>query len=167
MRKWVLYMLFFSFSFCLIGKSMEIPLRIQAALFYKIISHDPSLKDKEHVRLLIVYDNSTRKLKDECLIVFKKASFEVGSTTPNKLAETLGDYDVVYFMPNLTSLASVCRENKKLSVAGVSKSTEKGEITIGLGLVQDLPRVYINLTTLEKEGHDLSPNILQIAKVYK
>ncbi len=167
MKNYLLMILLLFYSLSLSSDNMVIPMRIQAALFAKIISHDNSLKDKDKVRLLVVYDNSTSKLKDECLNVFRKASFEVGCSTVEKLSTNISNYDVIYFMPNLTYLASSYRDYKKLSIAGVSKSTEKGEITIGLGLVQDLPRVFINISTLEKEGHDLSPNILQIAKVYK
>ncbi|HPM02434.1 MAG TPA: hypothetical protein PK816_09800, partial [Candidatus Cloacimonadota bacterium] len=69
--------------------------------------------------------------------------------------------------PKLASHATVCRKYNKLSVACVTMAVVNGDVTIGLGVVQDLPRLYVNISNLEREGHSLSPNILQIAKVYK
>lgn len=151
----------------LFANDMNVPVRIQAALFTKIVAQDNVLKKKDRIRLLIVYDKSSIKQKNECQEAFQAASFDVGSTTPDKLSTLINDYDVVYFMPDLTQYSDLCREYNKLSLVCSYKPVESGQITVGIWVMQDLPRVLINLSNLEKEGHNFSPNILQIAKVFK
>lgn len=151
----------------LTANRMPIPTRIQVALFSKIFQYDSSLRSLSTIKLLIVYDSHSIRIKDDFVNTFQKASFEVGFTTEDKLKNVINNYDVVYFMPDTKANAALCRQYKKLSIAGISQYAESGEVTIGLGLVQDTPRVFVNVTTLEEEGHSLSPQILQIAKVYK
>ncbi|HOD53083.1 MAG TPA: hypothetical protein PKJ08_01010 [Candidatus Cloacimonadota bacterium] len=167
MKKYGWLILIWLFFLSLGGDNFLIPLRIQAAMFSKIASHDGVLKNKDRIRLLIVFDKSTEQLMKDCKKAFAPAFYQVGESTLDKLSSVINEYDIIYFMPKLASHATVCRKYNKLSVACVTMAVVNGDVTIGLGVVQDLPRLYVNISNLEREGHSLSPNILQIAKVYK
>jgi hypothetical protein len=69
-------------------------------------------------------------------------------------------------MQGLQQFASLCKNNKVLSVAGVSGYAEQGFVSIAFGIMNNNPKIYLNLTSLGKEGQSLSSEILRIATVY-
>ena len=70
-------------------------------------------------------------------------------------------------MPGTKPQYSLCRQYKVLSVTGTSDFVENGQVSIGFGLKNNKPIIFVNLSSLEKEGQSLSTDILRIAKIYK
>lgn len=155
-----------------VAQKMSIPARIQAAMFSKVFKYDTQLKGKEPIHLLIIFDHKTNSEKDELVKTFESASIVVKTIhdkeIKNKYNITVFDsVDVVYIMPGLEGHSILCKEKKKLSIAGVSKYAEEGHVSITLGLVQDKPRFFISMPSLKGEEHNLSANLLKLSKVYK
>ena len=148
------------------SQQMDIPARIQVATLSKIFKYVPSLRAKNPVKLLLVYDKKTKSDKENFVTAFENASVEVKAVLPDEIENIISGYDVVYFMPGLQDHAELCKKHKKLSNAGVAKYAQNGEVSIALGLENDKPRLFINMSSLKNEGIHLSANLLKIAKVF-
>jgi len=115
--------------------------------------------------MLIVYDNFSQSSKNELIKELSVIMDTKAVLTPD-LERNIAEFDLVYFMPGLQNLASMCKENGVLSVAGISEYVENGQVSLAFGVLNDKPKIYVNLTSLEKEGQSLSSEILRISKVY-
>ena len=149
------------------ASALPIPARIQAALFSKVFQYEHSLKSKESVRILIVYEERDYKVKDELVTAFLRAGFDVEYSNAKDITKYISGFDVVYFMNGTYDLTHLCKENNVLSISSNPKIVQSGDISIGIGLVNDLPRIFINLTGIELEGFKVSSQLLKIAVVYK
>lgn len=144
---------------------MPVPENIQAALLPKILKFNPTLNHKQKIKILIVYDNSSQASKNELIKELSVTMDAKAIRTPD-LEKNITDFDLVYFMPGLQNLALMCKDKGVLSVAGISEYVENGQISLAFGVLNDKPKIFVNLTSLEKEGQSLSSEILRISKVY-
>ncbi|WP_372774393.1 YfiR family protein [Mangrovibacterium sp.] len=144
---------------------MPVPENIQAALLPKVLKFSTTLPQNSKLRMLIVYNNNSATSKDD-LIRGLGSAMEVKAVQSGELAANITKYDLVYFMPGVDDMASLCKIHKILSVSGISQYVEDGQISIAFGLQNNKPKIFINLTSLAKEGQSLSSEILRIAKVY-
>lgn len=145
---------------------MPIPNNIQAALLIKVLKFSPQIADKSPIRILIVYNNASRLAKDELVAELEKTQ-SVKAVNADELEQQIKNCDVVYFMPGLQDKSKICKANKVLSISGVSKYVEDGDISVAFGLMNDKPKIYVNVSTLKSEEQNLSSDLLRIAKVYK
>ena len=147
------------------SQNMPVPENIQAALLPKVLKFSTNLSQNTKLRMLIVYSNNSANSKDD-LIRGIGTVMEVKAIQPSELALNISKYDLVYFMPGLQKYASICKTNKVLSVTGISLYVEQGDISLGFGLQNNKPKIFVNLTSLGKEGQSLSSEILRITKVF-
>jgi hypothetical protein len=147
------------------GQNMPVPENIQAALLPKVLKFSPNLSQVPKLRMLIVYDNSSQISKDELIKGFD-SSINVKAINATELEQNIGNCDLVYFMPGMQRSARICKYNKVLSVTGISQYVEQGLISVAFGIQNNKPKIYVNLSSLEKEGQSLSSDLLRIAKVY-
>lgn len=92
---------------------------------------------------------------------------EIKAVLVNELEKNILGSDLVYFMPGFQNDAYLCKKYKVLSVTGISQYVENGNISLGFGIQNNKPKIYVNLTSLEKEAQSLSSDILRIAKIFK
>ncbi len=116
--------------------------------------------------MLIVYNGTSKSSKDELLAQLDK-SIEAKGISPEEIEQNIKNTDVVYFMPGLQEKSKICKANKVLTITGISKYVEEGDISIALGILNDKPKIFINVTSLKSEEQNLSSDLLRIAKVYK
>lgn len=147
------------------SQNMPVPENIQAALLPKVLKFSSNLSQKLKIRILIVYDNNSQTSKDE----FTKelsVSMDVKAVLSTELEKNISNCDLVYFMPGIQNLAAICKTYNVLSVTGISQYVEQGQVSLAFGLQNNKPKIFVNLSSLEKEGQSLSSEILRIAKVY-
>lgn len=149
------------------GQSLAIPGRIQAATFSKVFKYSTRLRGTEPIRLLIVYNDGQRRERDELLEAFKNAAVSGFAVSNKELVNKIDSADVVYFLPGLEDHTNLCKQKEKLSISAHTPYTEQGQVSISLGLVQDRPRLFVHLSSLSREGHDLSASILKISQVFR
>lgn len=147
------------------SQTMPVPENIQAALLPKILKFSPTLSQKSKLKILVVYDNNSQISKDE-FIKGISSIMDIKAILPGELPQNITNSDLVYFMPGLQKYAEICKTYKVLSVTGISQYVEQGNISLGFGLQNNKPKIYVNLTSLGKEGQSLSSEILRITKVY-
>jgi hypothetical protein len=149
------------------GQSLAIPGRIQAATFSKVFKYSTRLRGTDPIRLLIVYNDGQRRERDELLEAFNNAAVAATAVSYEDLVSKVDSADVVYFLPGLKDHTNICKQKEKLSISAHTPYTEHGQVSISLGLVQDRPRLFIHLSSLSQEGHDLSASILKISQVFR
>jgi hypothetical protein len=148
------------------GQTMPLPINIQAALMTKVLKFNSRLAERSLIRMLIVYNNTSSSSKDALLSQLDK-SIEAKAILPEEIEENINVADVVYFMPGLEETSKVCKTNNVLTITGIVLYVEEGDISIALGIMNDKPKVFINITSLKSEEQNISSDLLRIAKVYK
>jgi hypothetical protein len=144
-----------------------LPMDIQAALLSKIIKMDFKLAAKEQVKVLVVYSGKSNSMKEDLVAELENRNFIVKAVFPGDVEQNVKNYDVVYFMPGLTDNTGACKTNKVLTITGVSKYVENGQISIAFDIQNDKPKIFVNVTSLKMEDQNLSSDLMRIAKVYK
>jgi hypothetical protein len=78
--------------------------------------------------------------------------------------------DVVYVAPlratDITTITDVTRELNITTVTGNEEYVHQG-LSVGLGVWQEKPRVFVNLEASRAEGADFSSRLLSLAQVVK
>jgi hypothetical protein len=59
----------------------------------------------------------------------------------------------------------LCQESGVLSISAVPSLVESGDFSIGIGTKGGRPQILVNLSRLEAEGHQVSSELLKLAKV--
>ena len=159
----LIFMLFPGYAY---SQAIQVPINIQTAFFGKIFNHVSPLNKIQNKKILIVYDTKSESNTNQFIENMTKLGFDMKAVKPDQLVMNIDDYHVVYFMPGLQEYAKHCRLKKKLSICGVPKYTEQGDISIALGIENDRPQIFLNIEVLQAEGNDISVELLQISKVY-
>ncbi|WP_372757442.1 YfiR/HmsC family protein [Mariniflexile sp.] len=142
------------------------PERIQAALLSKVIKYNPQISQNRKIKILVVYNTYTQNSKDE-FVAGLGNSMDVKAVYPNEIEQNISGANLVYFMSGVQNSNAICKKYKVLSVSGILKHVEHGEISLGFVIQNSKPVIVVNLTSLEKEGQTFSSDILRISKIYK
>ncbi len=116
--------------------------------------------------MLIVYNSKTADQKNLMQSQLQEA-MDIKCYPDNEVSNINKSYDLVYFMPGSEGLSYICKNNKMLSVSGVAKYVQNGNISIAIATENDKPKIFVNLSSLKAEEQSMSTDILRISKVYK
>lgn len=161
-----LLLVFFLVATSSFSQNLLVPENIQSALIVKVLKFNPKLSNIDRLKMLIVYDYDSQRSKNEFLRNSNR-ELEIKAISSDDLEKYIATYHLVYFMPGTKIQTSLCRHYKVLSVTGIADLVENGQASLGFGLKNNKPIIFVNLSSLEKEGHSLSTDILRIAKIYK
>lgn len=149
------------------AQGMNLPNNIQASLMSKVLRLNPKLAEKDQIKMLIVYSGSTKMSKEELLSEVQSKNIDAKAILLNELEQNIKTCDVVYFMPGVQDKTGICKTNKVLTLTGVAKYVEEGDVSIAFSVLNDKPKIIVNVTSLKMEEQNLSSDLLRIAKVYK
>lgn len=166
--KTVTSLLLFLFSFANIvnAEPVKVPINIQTAMIAKLIKYNTKLNSKSKVKLLIVYNSKTSDQKNSMQTQLQ-GYMDIKSATDNEAGSVGKNFDVVYFMPGSENMSYICKNNKMMSVSGVAKFVQNGDISIAIATENDKPKIFISLKSLKAEEQSMSNDILRISRVYK
>jgi hypothetical protein len=76
---------------------------------------------------------------------------------------------VVYMMPgaDLEQVTQFCASTKLLTISGLPSFAEQGHVSVSIGKKDDRPQIIVNLSRLKTEEHDLSADVLKLAKIIR
>lgn len=174
-----------TYSGLIYSQTSEIPVNIQFQIFFKILSYEKNLdkRGSDGLRLLIVYqkkyrsslstyDDITKMLENYKFsnvegipITFHFTNIDVNSLRESIAKEKI---NLVYFCPMrgiaLKEIVAITREYNVLSFSGVSEYVHEG-VSVGLELINQKPRILINLNASKEEQADFSSQLLKISKI--
>jgi len=134
--------------------------QLQAAIIIKLLPLYNNLGNKEF-RIHVVGAPELAKLLEAKIGSMagkaKLISVTSGDTLP-------GEVDVVYLGKNLSEGTQFTQKNHVLSITGNPDMISKG-VSLGIGIENSKPRVYLNLKASKAEGVDWDPQILKVAKM--
>lgn len=150
---------------------MSVPVSIQSAFFMKILSYDRSLQSKSEIKIGILagkqQDSITSDFNSLAGKKIGNSSFSVSKVS----FANMDSVDVLYVPPgnkdNIDSISKKSQNKSILTITGVPSYVEGG-ISIGLGLKSNSkPEILVNMGSIKSEKHDISSQLLKLAKIVK
>jgi len=135
-----------------VAQEMPVPVPMQAALLKKILSFDKALAGKGSISVVVMGGGG------EIVSAFNGVGLAATSSS------SVGG-DVVYVGPGAPAPKAATAKAGILSVSGVPSNAEKGLVSIALDVEGGKPKIVVNLAQLKAEGHELSADLLKLAKV--
>ncbi len=150
-----------------VAQDMPIPPKLQAALFQKIFAYDKTLGGAAAAKVLVVYPDTAPGPRDELVKSFTELGVAVTSAKLSGLALAIGSSNVVYLLGGAGTDAAkeMCAQHKVLAVSGVPAYADSGTVAVALDTVDDRPKILVNMGALRASEHQLSPDLLRLAKV--
>jgi hypothetical protein len=146
------------------AEELPVPPELQVAIFKKVFSYDKSIQEGS-LKMLVAFSDSSSTVKDEMVKAFKDSGINVSAAKGDQLSGSVSGINVVYVLPGVSGARQICQKNGILCITGTPSMVESGEASVGLSLLDNKPKILVHLKELKAEGHDLSANLLQLAKV--
>jgi hypothetical protein len=146
------------------AQDMPVPLDLQVAIFKKVFSYDKTIQAGSP-KMVVVFTDNSAEVKDQIVKAFKDSGMAVNAVKADQLSGSLGSINVLYVAPGVSGVKSLCQKNGILSITGIPSLVESGEASVGLSVIENKPKIVVHLKQLKAEGHELSANLLQLAKV--
>jgi TonB family protein len=145
--------------------AQAVPAGEQAAMFGRIFGYDRALSAP--VTVLVVHPAGAAAQAGELVAAFSAAGITASPVAAGDLAARLGEAAVVYFLPGTTSAeaARLVSGARLLSLAGDVRAVEEGRASVGLAAAGGRTEIVVNLPRLREEGHELSAQLLKLARV--
>ncbi|MCX6139198.1 MAG: YfiR family protein [Ignavibacteriales bacterium] len=132
--------------------AQTVPATLQAALLKKIFSFDKSLSGKAAIDVVVIGSADDVVAALNAVGMKAKSGSEVGG-------------DVVYVAAGATPPKAASAKAGILSVSASTAFVEKGQVSVAIGLEDGKPKIYVNLGQLKAEKHELSADLLKLAKI--
>lgn len=167
---------------------MPVPPRVQIPILLKVLTYDRNFEKKVGDKLVIglLYDSQdddSEKIKEKVSDVldslsgktvkdvpFTYVDLDYNSKKSQKNSIESKKVDVLYLAPggigHLKSIVQISQEYKILTITGVPDYVKRG-ISVGIGLKDKKPEIWINLSSTKAEGSDLPANLLKLCKVIR
>ncbi len=143
---------------------MPVPAKFQAVLFKRIFAYERTLKTKPQVRVLLGSDSSAAsELQREFEAVGVGAHLMASDEARVKLAPDT----VLFLFPDTpASLRELALKSKVLCISGYPSLVLGGQASVGVDKKPDgKPQILVHLRRLKAEGHELSSDVLRLARV--
>jgi len=141
-----------------------VPPELQVALFKKVFSYDKTIPGGAP-KMLVAFTDASAAIKDKVVKAFKDSGMTVSAAKADQLSDSVSGVNVLYITPGVSGANQICQKNGILSITGSPLLVESGEASVGLSVQDNKPKIVVHVRQLKAEGHDLSANLLQLAKL--
>jgi hypothetical protein len=172
------------------GEDATISANDQGAIFKKVLSYDRAFKNARQLQVFIVGAPKSQAEIEEIArgfrnvgilptIVRQGESLELRSGDQLVVVSDGGGVhasedwatstSLVYFLSevNLDSMKQLCVDARILSISGSPSLTEAGDVSVSTDPDAGGAQIVVNLRRMREEKHDLSADLLRIARVVK
>lgn len=191
-KTFIIVLLLLGFWFIGIKAEMKdevpVPPRVQIPILFKILTYDRNFEKKVEEKLVIgiLYDSRnfySEKIKDEFSTVLDSLSAKTIKRIPFTFVDLnynsqesleyfieLKGINAFYLAPggqkHLKSIIQISQKSKILTTTGITDYIKKG-ISLGIGLKENKPEIWINLDSAKAEGSDFDANFLKLCKIIR
>jgi hypothetical protein len=146
---------------------MPIPGDLQSAMFKKIFSYDKTLQSVGEITVFIVGAEKDDQTVQELVKAFKNEGAFPAVIGAVPLEGPLPPSSVVYLFPeaDLEVAKQVCGESGVLTISGDPSLVEQGHVSVAIGENGGKAEIIVNLPRLKEEGHELSAQLLKLARI--
>ncbi len=162
--KYFVAVVFFScFTLSAFAGDAAIPPDLQVSIFKKVFGFDKAIQPGS-LKVAVAFTESSAALKDQLIKAFQDSGIAASAVKEEQLSTSLNGVNVLYVTPGVQS-KQICQKNGILSITGTPSLVESGEASVGLSVLDNKPKIIVHLKQLKAEGHELSANLLQLAKL--
>jgi len=163
--------------------AQEVPLKFQAAIFFKVLSYDNSIKNKKNdIVISLIIDKKNASKKSSLFSIFNtlkgKSIFQkkiivniIEISSSNQLEGQIiaKKSDVLYVSDGadkdiVNKIVSIANRTKKITLGGNEQLAQMG-FAVCLTLEKGMPKIVINLKASQNQGMQLSSKVLRLAKL--
>ena len=161
--------------------SQTVPVSLQAAIFFKVLSYDGRISSKSgnQVMIYIVIDKKSSGQKDDILAGFNNLSgkslggkrVKVLSVDASDITNIAEHADVIYAASGsdnntIEKIVTIASERKIATLGGDEAIAEMG-FAVGLAVEEGKPKIVVNFAASQEQGMKLSSKLLRLAKIIK
>jgi hypothetical protein len=155
------------------GAEMADPER-QSSMFKRIFSYDKDLRGSARIVVILVGPDKGAADTAKVSSVFREKGFFPAVVTTSQLTDELvatltPDSTVVYVMPGVAyeTVKQFAASKGYLSISGIPSLAEAGHVSVSVDVAGDQPEIVVNLPRLQTERHELSSELLNLARVIR
>lgn len=152
----------------------ELTLERQGTMFKRIFAYDQLLRDTERIVVIMVSDDKEAKAALEVEKAFRHQglwpTIKAVEELDDDLTASLGPRSsVIYVLPGVdhTTVKAFCERQGMLSISGLPTLAEDGHVSVSVDLVGEQPQILVNMERLKAERHELSAELLSLARVIR
>ena len=148
----------------LAAEEMPVPAKFQAVLFKRIFAYERVLKTQPEVRVLLASDSAAA---NELQREFEALGVGAHVLAPDEGRVNLDAGTVLFLFPDTPpALREQALKRKVLCISGYPALVLEGKASIGVDKKADgKPQILVHLRRLKAEGHELSSDVLRLARV--
>lgn len=154
--------------FCLMAEAQNGQLKpaVEVMMFKKVFKYVTTLRKSPSI--LILHDSRTSK-PDEILDAFKSEKFFAATTPSNDVESVISNFDVIYLMPGIkvAPLKDFFIKKKVLVITGDPGLVSSGLAALAIASEKKHPVICLNPLFLASCGHEVSVELINLAKVYR
>jgi stage V sporulation protein SpoVS len=146
----------------------------QGDMFKRIFSYDKDLRASEKIVVIIVSESKTGADVTRVASVFREkglypAVVTVSDLTDDLTATLTPKSTVIYVMPGVAydAVKSFAAAKGFLSISGMATLAEAGHVSVSVNTEGDRSEIVVNLARLQSEHHELSSELLNLARVIR
>jgi hypothetical protein len=146
----------------------------QGDLFKRIFSYDKDLRGSEKIVVIVVSETKTGDDIANVAAVFREKGMFPAVVTASELTDDLtatltAQSTVVYVMPGVAydAVKTFAAAKGFLSISGVPTLAEAGQVSVSVNVAGDRPEIVVNMARLQTEHHELSSELLNLARVIR
>jgi hypothetical protein len=145
----------------------ELPPALQATIFKKVLGYDKTLGSGA-AKVLVLAGSGDAEAAAAVVKAFQDVGLGASQSDPSRLDRELAAIKVVYLFPSSATGAvrASCARSGALTLAGDTQLVEDGKVAIALGRHDDgRPAIVINRNELHAQGHEISSDLLRLARI--
>jgi hypothetical protein len=146
----------------------------QGDMFKRIFSYDKDLRAAEKIVIIVVGETRSGPEIEKVAAVFRERGFFPAVVTAPDLSDDLTSTltpqsAVMYVMPGVAYDAVKQFAEKKgiLSISGVTSLAEAGHVAVSVDVQGGKSEIVVNMPRLTTERHELSSELLNLARVIR
>ena len=157
-----------------LAEEMPVNSEQQCTMFKRIFAYDKHLRDSDKIVVLVVGATNDGSGVTAVADAFRSNGMYPAAVTVDTLNADLSatlspQSTVVYVMPDVDfdAVNRFAESRSFLSVSGLPSLAESGRVSVSVDMDGSRPEVVVNMPRLSAEGHELSSELLKLARVIR
>jgi hypothetical protein len=148
---------------------MSVATDVQASMFKKIFSYDRALSVGEGVAVLLIGSKEEKDTATALVKAFDEVGVFAAYLNTGVIDGDVRPNTVVYIMAGADNdqVEHFCADHGVLSISGLTTLVEQGHVSVSIGQTSQQPQIVVNMKRLQEERHDLSADLLKLARVIR
>jgi hypothetical protein len=146
----------------------------QSAVFKRIFGYDKDLRDSDKIVVIVVSESRDGAEGQQVAGVFREKGMFPAVVTAADLTDDLTatlspTSTVVYVTTDADTAAAKAFAAAKrfLTISGHPNLAEAGHVSVSVDVTGERPEIVVNMPRLRTEGHELSAELLNLARVIR